>query len=413
MRVIGIVTSLVLLAVVPAAAVEPEAFLERLGAAYAFMGYELEFGPARAEGDAIVVEGVTVAVTRPEGLFDPVNLDVDLRFEGVAETADGTYTAETLSMERIAFENDTGFELLGFSVEDVRMSGFYLPPGDVRTIDTLTLFSDLETGPMRFTQNGADVFSISAVRTISRFNPPPGTGALVDLSSHIVVEGVTIHTGLEKDSAKTGIAIFGASTVDGRLEGLLTWTIERGRVSVEKLRFAFDEQGALDLAFAIEGMTPDVMEMIYETERRAAEMRSKGKTQSADEIEMQAGLELIDNLHFVSASIRYDDATLVERLLAHLARQEGLDTPAYTEGLLEQLSLTLSHARAPGLADSIVGQVRQFLADPESIQITAAPVSPLRLITVVSAAVNPAGLANMLGLSVTTGGGDANNDADT
>lgn len=413
MRVIGIGTSLVLLAAVPAAAVEPGAFLERLGAAYAFMGYELEFGPARAEGDAIVVEGMTVAVTRPEGLFGPVDLDVDLRFEGVAETADGTYTAETLSIDRMAFEQDTGFELIGFTVDDVRMSGFYLPPGEVRTIDTLTLFSGLETGPMRFTQDGVDVFSIAAVRTTSDFNPPPGTGALVDLSSHLLVEGVTIHTGSEKDSAKASMAIFGAPRVDGRLEGTLTWTIEGGHVAVESLRFAFDKQGTLELAFAIEGMTPDVMEMIYETERRAAEMRSKGKTQSAEKIEMQAGLELIDNLHLVSASIRYDDATLVERLLAHLARQEGLDGPVYTEGLLEQLSLSLSNARAPELADGIVEEVRRFLADPGSIEVSAAPASPLRLITVVSAAVNPAGLANMLGLAVTAGKGDENDTPDT
>lgn len=413
MRVIGIGTSLVLLAVAPAAAVEPEAFLQRLDAAYAVMGYELEFGPARAEGDVIVVEGVTVAITRPEALLDPIDLDVDLRFEGVGETEDGAYTAETLSIERLAFEHDTGFELLGFSVEDVRMSGFYLPPGEVRTIDTLTLFSDLETGPMRFTQDGADVFSISQVRTISRFNPPPGTGALVDLSSHFTVEGVTVHTGSEKDGAKTSMAIFGAPRVDGRIEGMLMWTIKGGRVSVESLRFAFDEQGTLDLAFTIDGMTPDVMEMIYETERRAAEMRSKGKTQSAEEMEMQAGLELIDNLHFVSASIRYDDATLVERLLAHLARQEGLDTPAYTEGLLEQLSLLLSNVRAPAFADGIVGEVRRFLADPGSIEVSAAPASPLRLITVFSAAVNPAGLANMLGLTVTAGNGDENNGPDS
>lgn len=413
MRVTGIAMSLAFLAAAPAAAVEPEAFLERLGAAYAFMGYELEFGPARAEGDAIVVEGVTISVAQPEGLLGPVDLDTQLRFEGVAETEDGTYTAETLSMERIAFEHDTGFELLAFTVEGVRMGGFYLPPGDVRAIDTVALFSDLETGPMRFTEDGMEVFSVAVVRAISSFNPPPGTGALVDLSSQVVVEDITIHTGPEKDDAKTSRTILGAPRIDGRLEATLTWTMDGGRVSLEPLRLVFDEQGAFEMALTFEGMTPDIMQMIYETERRAAEMASKGKTQSAAQIEMQAGLELLEKLHFISARLRYDDAALAGRLLAHLARQEGQNVSAYSEGLLEQLSLALANARAPELADGIVGQVRRFLADPGSIEIALAPASPLRLITVVSAAVNPAGLANMLGLSVTANEGGGNNDAGT
>lgn len=413
MRVIGIGTTLLLLAAAPAAAVEPEAFLERLGAAYAFMGYELDFGPARAEGDAIIVEGITVAVAQPDGLLGPVDLDVELRFAGVAETEDGAYTAQALSMERIVYERDIGFGRFAFTVDDVRMGGFYLPPGEVRAIDSIVLFSDLETGPMRFAHDGMDLLSIEALRVTSSFNPPPGTGPLVDLSSYLAVEGITVHTGPEKSVAKTSIAILGAPRLDGRLEATLTWAIEGGRFSVEPLRLAFDEQGALELALTIEGMTPDVMQMIYETERRVAEMTSKGKTQSAQELEMQAGLELIEKLHIVGARIRYDDGTLVERLLAHLARQEGLDTQAYTEGLVEQLSLTLSNVRAPELADSIVGEVRRFLADPSSIEVSAAPVSPLRLITVVSAAVNPAGLANMLRLSATANDGDENNDAGT
>ncbi|KKB06968.1 hypothetical protein VE25_20165 [Devosia geojensis] len=415
MRMIGIGTTLAaFLVAAPAAAVEPEAFLERVQAAYGLMGYDFTFGPARAEGDAIVVDGMSASIVQAEGMLGPVDLDVELRFTGVSETEDGTYRAEALTIDRLVFEADAGAQPLAVTVEGLRMTDFYLPP-QVGAEVTVMLFSDLETGPLSFTHDGVEVLSVAAIRADSTFNPPPGEGELVDVTSHLLFEGMTIRTGPGKSDAKAGYAILGASDVTGAVEATIDWSMENGRVSLAPLRIAFDGQGALELAFAFDGMTPEVLQMIYETDRQMAEFASKGKSQSAAELQMRVGFELLEKLHLVSAHVRYDDAGLAPRFFAYAAQHEGQEPNAYVEGLIERIELNLANARAPALAQSIVGQVRRFLADPQSLEVAVAPASPLKLITAVSAAVNPAGLANMLKLSVTAEGedGDDNNESGT
>jgi hypothetical protein len=418
MRSIGIGLSLVaFLVAAPAAAVEPEAFLERLQTAYGLMGYDFTFGPARAEGDAIVVDGLSASVVQAEGMLGPVDLDVELRFTGVSETEDGTYRADALTVDRLVFEADPDIQSLAVTLEGLRMTDFYLPP-QVTAADTVMLFSDLETGPLTFTHDGMEVVSVAAIRADSTFDPPPGEGALVDVTSHMVFEGMTIRIGPGKSDAKAGYAILGATDVTGAVEATIDWSMEDGRVSLAPLRIAFDGQGALELAFAFDGMTPDVLQMIYETDRQMAELASKGKSQSAAELQMRIGFELLEKLHLVSAHVRYDDAGLAPRFFAYAAQHEGQEPDVYAQGLIDRIEWSLVNARAPELAQSIVGQVRRFLDDPQSLEVAVAPASPLKLITAVSAAVNPAGLANMLKLSITANGaqsdaGDDNNESGT
>jgi hypothetical protein len=404
MRMIGIGTALAaFLAAAPVVAVEPDAFLERLRAAYELMGYDFAFGPARAEGDAIIVDGASVAITQPEGMLGPVDLDVELRFSGVAEREDGTYTADALTIDEITFSQDIDAGILAFLVEDIRMTDFYLPAGEPTAADSVMLFSDLDTGPLSVTHDGMEVLRIGAITADSTFNPSPGEGEIIDLSSRLAFEEVTIHTGPGKE-AKTGRAILGAPEINGTLEGTITWSMADGRVALDPLTIAFDDQGKLELAFTFDGMTADVLQTIYETDRRAAEMMSKGKTQSASELQIQAGLELLEKLQLVGAHVRYDDAGLAPRLLTYSAKHEGQEPDVYAEDLVGRVEGLLANTRAPELTQSIVSEVRRFVADPQSIEAAVAPAAPLKLITAVSAAVSPAGMAKMLNLSVTANG---------
>ena len=404
MRMIGIGAALtVLLTAAPVAAVEPEAFLERLRAAYELMGYDFAFGPARAEGDAIIVDGASVAITQPEGMLGPVDLDVELRFSGVAEREDGTYTADALTIDELGFSHDGEDGIFAVLVEGIRMSDFYLPAGEPTAASSMMLFSDLETGPLSFTHDGTEVLRIGAITADSVFNPPPGEGELIDLSSRLAFEEVTIRTGPGK-GAKATRAILGASEVNGAIEGTITWSMAEGRVALDPLTISFDGQGALELAFTFDGMTPEVLQTIYDAERQMSHMMSKGKTQSASELQVKVGFELLEKLQLVGAHVRYDDAGLTPRLLAYSAVHEGQESDAYAESLIGRAEELLANARAPELTQSIIGEVRRFVGDPRSLEVAVAPAAPLKLITAVSGAVNPAGLANMLNLSVTANG---------
>lgn len=385
-----------------AMALDAQAFVDRVAEVYKTIGYDFEFGAATLDGDTITVDGGTVTViSSPDAALEPMVFDTEVTFSGVVENADGSYTAESVTIPDIetVIEGEPAGEL---SLTDIRVDGFYLPAGNpVPAIGLLQLFESFSTGPLTITSEGKEVVSIESISSESVFNPSFASTELTDLTSTLSIAGISLDLtsiGEEDPTAAATIEQLGLTTISGEIYMDMAWAMADGHMTINEFSFDFADVGALDITAELTGFTPAVLDQIYAMQ---ASMATAGEpTEEQAQAQMMQGMALMQGVNIVSASVRYDDASLAGKLLDFFAAQSGADRATFVEGLKAMLPVMLAESGIPALNDLVVPPVSAFLDDPQSLEIKVAPPSPTSLLVLMAAAANPAGLITALGLAV-------------
>jgi hypothetical protein len=386
----------------PASALEAQAFVDRVAEVYQKIGYGFEFGPATLNGDTITVEGVTVNLAGIESEPTSFVSDAVITFSGVTERPDGAYLAESVTIPDI----DTDFEAEPtghITLSDIRMDGLYIPAGDtIPASDILQLVGTISTGPLSILRNGEEVMSYEGIEAANTFSPEQGTDQLAEVTSTLSLTGLNVDlTSVQEEdpAAAATIEQLGLTTISGDINQNLTWTMADGHMVVDQFLFDFADVGALDINLDITGMTPAVLDQIYAMQ---AQMAAAGETPSEEQAQaqMMQGMALMQGVSIVSASVRYDDASIAGRLLDFFASQSGADRAGFVEGLKSTLPALVAQSGIPALNDVIVPPVSEFLDNPQSLEVRVAPPSPTSVLVLMAAAANPAGLISALGLAV-------------
>ncbi|MFN4210831.1 MAG: hypothetical protein ACK4G5_09695 [Devosia sp.] len=386
----------------PAMALEAQAFVDRVAEVYKTIGYDFSFGEATLDGDTITVDGVTVGF-EPEAGVEPMTFDTEITFSGVVEGADGSYTAESVSIPDIDTEFASAPEPVGhLTLSDISAEGLYLPAGEtIPAVALLQLVQSISTGPLSVTRDGVEVISVDAMEATTTFNPAQGSADLVDLSSTLAISGIWLDlstVGEEDATAGAVIESLGLTTVSGDITQDMTWSMADGHLVLNEFLFDFADLGALNLTTDLTGLTPDVLDQIYAMQ---AAMGDGGEmTEEQAQAQMMSGMALMQGVNIVGTSVRYDDASLAGKLLDFFAAQSGADRATFVEGLKASLPSMIAESGVPALADLIVPPVSTFLDDPQSLEVKVAPASPTSLLVLMAAAANPAGLITALGLAV-------------
>jgi hypothetical protein len=388
----------------PAMALDAQSFVDRVEAIYEPLGYELSFGEATLEGDTIVAKAVRIGVGATAGEPAPYTVTTDITFSGVTELADGAYMAETVTVPDI--DTDFATDPVGhLTLKDVRLEGFYLPAGETISADAvLQLVRAIKTGPMTVTRDGARVASVASVEAVSTFNPEPGTGPLVDLTSTLAINDIDLDLSTMKDDdpeAAADIEALGLTQVQGDVSQSMSWSMADGHLVVDKFLFDFNDVGALDLRFDLLGVTPALMDKLGKAQAATEAQGYDPESKEAQAAQMMMGMELLQGVTLVGASIAYDDASLADKALDLYSAKQGVERAELVEGLKASLPQMLAGTGVPALADLVTGPVSAFLDDPQSLEIAVQPASPTTLLVLTAAAANPAGLLSMLGLAVT------------
>jgi hypothetical protein len=120
-------------------------------------------------------------------------------------------------------------------------------------------------------------------------------------------------------------------------------------------------------------------------------------------------LALAQQLSLNGATIRFDDASLTGKILDFVAMQQGQKREDVVNIAKAGLPFALMQMQLPDLATAIAPAINTFLDDPKSIEIKAAPPSPVPFTLIGGAAManpnDPGATAkaiwNMLGVTVT------------
>lgn len=384
----------------PAMALDADAFIDRVETVWKGYGYDLQFGAATLDGNSVVVDGLTVTIaTSPEAGMEPLVIDTQITFSNVAEGADGSYTAESISVPDI----DTEFSAdpVGrLTLRDISLEGFYVPGADKGVaLGSMQWLEYASTGPLSVTRNGQEVFSIASTESRSTFNPSQTSDDLIDLHSRFAINGISADLSSAEDlEAKQVIEALGLTAITGDITADLTWSMADGHMIFNEFLFDFDNIGAINIKTDLTGLTLDVLDKIYAMQ---AAISSDGEmTEEQAQAQMMQGMALMQGVSIVSASVRYDDASLAGKLLDFFAAQSGADRPGFVEGLKAMLPVVLAETGIPALSDLVVPPVSAFLDDPQSLEVKVAPASPTSLLVLMAAAANPAGLISALGLAV-------------
>jgi hypothetical protein len=379
----------------PAMALEADAFIERVTAVSAAMGYELEFGAATLDGDTITVDGVTAT---SEGT-EPMTFDAELTFNGVAEYDDGSYTVESLSIPDI----DTEFaqDPVGhLTVVDMVAEDLWLPPeGDTSSLSLLQTIGRIASGPLTVTRDGDDFLKIDGMEFVSEFSYD-ADDALEEVASTFTVSNIWADlstVGEEEPEAGAIIEALGLTSITGNISQVTSWTMADGNLVIEEFLLDFADIGALNFTSDIFGFTPDVLDKVYAMQNSDLDPTSE----EAQAQQMMAGMEIAQALSIASASLRYDDAGIAPKLLDMFAAQSGTDRAAFVESLKAMLPAMIAESGIPALADLVVPPVSAFLDDPQSLEIAVQPPTPTSVLVLGAAASNPASLIQALGLTVT------------
>jgi hypothetical protein len=372
---------------VSAFALDGEDFARTLNAAYASSGGKVVYSKAEVNGDTVILHDATLQFAG-----EPAAPATDLTFTGVEEDGDGGYTAETMTMPDIDYRKDGNT----VSVNDFVIAVIEIPgppaPGEA---PPMLLFRSASTGPIEVDNKDGEIFAASGVVSeLDRMDDEAG------YETSLQANGLTFHLDRMKD-AKTRAALeaMGYQTVTGTLSMKGSWESDDGHVSLSQLVLDLDDVGKLGMTFDLTGYTAAFVEAMRDLQEKAAANPDDEQAQQALGIGM---LGLMQQLSFGGASIRFDDHSVTNKVLAYLGKQQGVSAEQMATAAKVMLPLALARLKNPEFQQEISDAVGTFLDDPQSLTVEAKPDKPVPFPMIMGAAMAaPETLPGVLSVTVT------------
>ncbi len=370
-----------------ALALDGNDFAKTLNAAYAASGSKLEFSNVSVEGENVVLHGAAMDV--PGG--HKVDLG-DVTFSGVEESDGGGYTAEAMTMPDLDVKR--GKDEL--SVKNIKVNGIDIPPAEPTdgTAPTM-LYQTASAGPIAASGPQGEVFSAENVSSrIDRLDNDSG------YSSSVEATGLTLHLDHTRDAKfRQAVEALGYQTVTGRFDMKASWESDKGRVQLSKYTLALDKVGTLNMTLDLSGYTRDFMKSLKELQAKAMAKPNDKGAQQALGIGM---LGLMQQLSFGGISLRFDDDSVTQKLLAYAGKEKGATADQMAQVAKAMLPLGLAKLKNPQFEQEITDAVGKFLDNPKNIEIRSAPDKPIAFPMIMgSAMAAPQTLPDVLNIKVT------------
>jgi hypothetical protein len=390
LRSVSLSLAAVLVTAPAALALDANDFGQKLAADYATTSSaKLALGAATVNGNDVTFAGATV--TPATG--SPTTIQTPLTFHNVAEGADGSYTADSLTMPDVAYTVD-GTDI---SVKNISLTHVYV--GNSKTpgaLDSSRLFGGLSLGPVTFSKGGSPVVSIASVTVDNGFKPSQSDAQLAEVDSKGSVSGIAADLSKADDpDVKAQSQALGITQLNGQAAEQISWSLGDGHMKASEVSVGFDNIGKFDLAFDITGYTPAFVQTLAAAGQ--AMSASSADSQAATAQLMAASQKLFVN----GMSIRFDDASLTNKLLDYAAKQAGTSHDDYVKALIGASGgMTSGAGLPPPLAQLAQAAISAYLTDPHSVEIRLQPAAPIGVLDFMAATMQPDKLVETVGLKV-------------
>ncbi|MBS3649243.1 hypothetical protein KEU06_11545 [Pseudaminobacter sp. 19-2017] len=370
---------------VAAQAQDAAAVAERMKQFLSKQAMEISWSGIEGGGEAFTLEGVKFKAT---GETTPVELG-KVSFEGVSEQ-DGTYRVETITTEAYSTTED-GAKI---EVSPLVLSGVNLPAeGQSDPVADLMFYEGLELASLKVSMADRQVFSLE---NLTVEIPTPEDGQPMEFSGS--AEKFTADLSLAEDpQAKAAIEALGLQTLTGSVEMTGSWNPADGRMGLSQYDLSVDNAGTFGMTFDLGGYTRDFIKAMQDMQKQMAEQPA-GADDSAQGLAM---LGLMQQLTFHSASLRWDDDTLTDKIIEYVAKSQNMkpeDIKNQAKAIMPFLTAQLNN---PELSGQITSAVNAYLDNPQSLEISASPSTPVPFAQIMAAGMSdPMDLTKSLGVTV-------------
>ncbi len=386
LKKLALSTVLLPLSLSTAQALEANKVGDRLKAVLTGQGLDVSWTNLTENGSQIVLEGATVKVANAPAPVPIGNVTLDEVTE-----VDGGYRIGKVTLPSYAL-SDQGMNI---DISGAELTGLSLPPeGSTDPLASMMMYETADLATVSVKQADKALFSMNNLHI--EITPPEG-GSALEFSG--AAEKFTADlTAVEDPEAKKVIEALGYNTINGGFEMAGSWQPSDGRMGLTQYDVSVENAGTLGMTFDLGGYTPDFVKALQDTQKKMAEQPA-GSDQSAQGLAM---LGLMQQLTFHGATIRFDDDSLTGKVLDYVAKQQGMkpqDIANQAKAIVPFLMAQLNNAE---LTKNVTEAVGAFLDDPQSIEIKAAPASPVPFALVMAGAVStPQELPKTLGVTVT------------
>jgi hypothetical protein len=376
-------TAFTLILSFPAAAeVDAKAVVDAVIAQLDRQNFKLTVGSATLDGANVVAKDIAIGIAGGE----PMKI-AEVVLENVTEKDGGGFLIGTVAAPAATIDKD------GMKVEfgGASINGYTIPAvGETDAVKLLGLYESMNVAPMRVSSKGAEVFrmdGISASMSAYAEGQPLAFDAAIkglwgDLSK------------IEDPKAQETLAAFGYKEVTGGITMKGSWNPSDGKMSVTEALYNIDNVGKLNVLFDISGYTPELVKGIQEMSKSM-----EGQDESAKGLAM---LGLLQQLNFISMTIRFDDASITGKALDYAAKQAGQDRAAIINQTKGVLPFALAQLKDPDFAQKVTEAASTFLDNPKSLEIKAAPPAPVPFaILAATGSTTPEALIKQLNVTVT------------
>ncbi len=362
------------------------AVAERFKQLMSQQGMEVSWAALNGDASAFALEGVKLTFT---GNPKPLELG-KLNFAGVTEE-NGGYRVATISTDAYNTTQD------GATIElsPVKLNGVKLPPaGSTDPVANLLFYESAELASLNVKMGDKTAFSL---QNLTAEITAPGEGKAMEFTGG--AEKFTADlTLIEDPQSKAAIEALGYQTISGYIELVGSWQPSDGRMGFSQYDITVDNAGTFGMTFDIGGYTPDFIKAMQEMQKKMAEQPADADN-SAQGLAM---LGLMQQLTFHSASLRWDDDSLTGKAIDYVAKMQNMkpeDVKNQAKAIVPFLAAQLNN---PELSSAITAAIGAYLDDPQSLEISADPETPVPFSQIMAAGMaNPVDLTKSLAVTVT------------
>ncbi|MBT9292259.1 hypothetical protein [Prosthecodimorpha staleyi] len=292
-------------------------------------------------------------------------------FSNVAANASGGYTIGSIAIQQITGKDDESTLTVGSmnitayssaTAGATQLSPFAEKVGSLKMSDIT--YSEPNT---KFS-----VASISA--SVDPANPNKGSASV----SKIVVPVDAANPEM-KD-----IVALGYKEIAVDVDSDAVWDEKAQRLSLDRLTIAAKDMGTLNLSFAFGNVSQDALKQLQ-----------------ASKDDANAQLTVLQSFTIEQIALRFDNASIVDRMLDAQAKAQNTKRDQYVVGLSAMVPLMIASMNNKPFEKKVSDAVAAFLKAPKSIAIIAKPAQPVPVAQVVGTAmVAPQTIPSVLAVDV-------------
>ena len=376
-------------------AVDPNAFTSRLEESVKSEGLSISSTKSEADGNDIVLHDVTITV-QGEGnigeqidqssasdtqskepqenaqtvtamVFDKID---SLRFKNVTEDQDGNYYAENVSIPALKGTiSEVTFNLKDISIDKIRL----VSGKNANSLSSHFPYESSTVGQIRGTYKDQIWLDIEAFKIMYLWQPDTKRMDLVHSVKSFSYEPDKIY----KPDAGKLLKDLGYDKLSGSLNFHANWDSDNGKFVADHNEITIDNAGKLEFSINLDGITEDLINNVYKIQNTKQQKTSNQTDDNNAKTLILLGI--VQQLKIGNINIRYEDNSLVNRILDYYAKQNTVTRDDFIKQILESWSLIGAKVDDPEFIKSTSEQIEIFLHNPKSLSISGTPEAAVPL----------------------------------